>query len=77
MKYSMAKNKNTLLASFTCFILFLSSFQAQAMDLASQVENLQWRVIKLEYIDTINNKKYPAEIKLLRPLSWLKAHHIE
>ena len=31
-----------------------------------------WQQVKLKYSDVINGKKYPAEIKLLRPIKWLQ-----
>ncbi|WP_116964002.1 scabin-related ADP-ribosyltransferase [Fastidiosibacter lacustris] len=31
-----------------------------------------WQQVNLSYSDIINGKKYPAEIKLLRPITWLK-----
>jgi hypothetical protein len=36
-----------------------------------------WKEVDLSYSDTINGKEYPAEIKLLRPITWLKERGID
>ncbi|MED7789696.1 hypothetical protein [Francisella sp. 19X1-34] len=36
-----------------------------------------WQELDLKGYDYIKGKKYPAEIKLLRPISWLKTNHLD
>ncbi len=36
-----------------------------------------WQQVTLNYNDIIDGKEYPAEIKLLRPIEWLKANGID
>ncbi|MED7789690.1 hypothetical protein [Francisella sp. 19X1-34] len=36
-----------------------------------------WQEVDLKAYDYIKDKRYPAEIKLLRPISWLKVNHLD
>ncbi|MED7789695.1 hypothetical protein [Francisella sp. 19X1-34] len=36
-----------------------------------------WQEVDLKAYDHIKGKRYPVEIKLLRPISWLKANHLD
>ncbi|MED7789632.1 hypothetical protein [Francisella sp. 19X1-34] len=36
-----------------------------------------WKEVELKAYDYINSKRYRAEIKLLRPISWLKTNHLD
>ena len=36
-----------------------------------------WQQVELSYSDIINDKKYPAEVKLLRPIKWLQENGMD
>ncbi len=36
-----------------------------------------WQKVELKYSDVFNGKRYPAEIKLLRPVKWLKDNDMD
>ncbi|WP_116963997.1 polymorphic toxin-type HINT domain-containing protein [Fastidiosibacter lacustris] len=36
-----------------------------------------WQKVELKYSDIINGKEYPAEIKMLRPIDWLRANSLD
>ena len=36
-----------------------------------------WKKVDLSYIDQINGKAYPAQIQLLRPITWLQKHNMD
>ncbi len=61
---------------FCIVIIFLIVGNAQAVSLPSYdqmpITSKSWKEVDLKYFDLINGKRYPAEIKLLRPISWLK-----
>ncbi|MBK2124489.1 hypothetical protein, partial [Fangia hongkongensis] len=64
--------------SLALFLFLISLGYAQnKISLSKHLVSHPWYNITFQYIDTIDYQPYPAKIKLLRPLSWLKAHHIE
>lgn len=36
-----------------------------------------WQQVELKYLDVINGKEYPAEIRLLRPVDWLEENNMD
>jgi len=36
-----------------------------------------WKKVDLSYVDEINGKAYPAQIQLLRPITWLQKHNMD
>jgi hypothetical protein len=72
----MRLNILVLLALFTFKLTFSSSYELPSYDL-EPITPEAWRQVELTYSDVIKGKEYPAEIKLLRPIDWLKDNGID
>ncbi|WP_018299810.1 Hint domain-containing protein [Fangia hongkongensis] len=76
MKLTIQYRRVALLSAL--ITLFNPSFaQSINFNVKTQHPPQTWYTLNLQYNDAIEKHLYPAEIKLLRPLSWLKVHHIE
>ncbi|WP_440994401.1 polymorphic toxin-type HINT domain-containing protein [Cysteiniphilum litorale] len=61
---------------FAYKLAFSLSYELPSYDL-EPITPKTWQQVVLKYSDIINGKKYPAEIKLLRPINWLKYNGID
>ncbi|WP_018300958.1 Hint domain-containing protein [Fangia hongkongensis] len=75
-KMEKLKSVGYMIAVFLSLYILVFANPLFAQPLTVNVKK-SWVALQLDYNEVIGGKSYPAEIKLLRPLSWLKAHHIE